>query len=180
MRAVVRAKREAQRILTEARVSGLPIPVERIARNYAQVIKREIPGGISGMLVPLNSGSEWVILVNASDSTVRQRFTIAHELAHRVLHDYKTPHADKGFRLRFRDARSSDGSILEEIQANQFAAELLMPEKYVLEAIESEALDYDPSTDDNPPAEEEKLKRIARRFNVSKQAMLIRLSNLMA
>jgi Zn-dependent peptidase ImmA (M78 family) len=180
MRAVLRARREAQRVLAEADISGPPVPIEKIARGYAQVMKREIPSGISGMLVPVSTESEWIIVVNNSDHPVRQRFTIAHELGHCILHGYTTPHADSGYKLRCRDARSSDGSILEEIEANQFAAELLMPEKYVLEAIEREGLDYDPSIDDESLEVEEKVGRIARRFNVSKQAMLIRISSLMA
>lgn len=179
MRAVLRARREAQRVLTEAGISKLPVPVEKIASGYAQVVKREMPSGISGMLVPVEDGREWVIVVNKDDGGVRQRFTIAHELGHRILHSYATTHVDTGYKLRCRDARSSDGSVLEEIEANQFAAELLMPERLVLEFVQKEGLDYDISLDDSSEANE-KVRRIAERFKVSRQAMLIRISALMA
>jgi Zn-dependent peptidase ImmA (M78 family) len=177
MRAVLRAKKEARRILTEAGPIKLPVPVKEIARKYAQVIERELPGEISGMLVPVDGENEWVIVVAKSDGEVRQRFTIAHELGHLVLHSYTAPHADRGYKLR--DARSSEGSVLEEIEANQFAAELLMPEHLVLDTIRREGLNYDFSAD-NSDEVELKFKKIARQFQVSRQAMMIRISRLLA
>jgi Zn-dependent peptidase ImmA (M78 family) len=177
MRAVLRAKREARRILTEAGPIKLPVPVKEIARRYAQLMEREIPGEISGMLVPIEDENEWIIVVAKSDGEVRQRFTIAHELGHLVLHSYTAPHADRGYKLR--DARSSEGSVLEEIEANQFAAELLMPEGLVLDAIRREGLNYDFSVENSEEADL-KVKKIARQFQVSRQAMMIRISSLLA
>lgn len=61
--------------------------------------------------------SQWVsdhpiILANAQTSTDRKRLTLAHELGHLVLHSIDvTPHI--------------------ELEANQFAAELLMPEEII-------------------------------------------------
>src|SRR5689334_11100791 len=156
MRAVLRARKEAQKIVAQAGAIELPVPIRDIARGYAQLVEREIPGEISGMLVPVEGANEWVIVVAKGDNEVRKRFTIAHELGHLVLHSYTTPHADRSYKLR--DARSSDGSILEEIEANQFAAELLMPERYVFEAIRSEGLNYDFSIDSDEA--DAKVKRI--------------------
>src|SRR5437667_10664688 len=124
MRGVIQAWKTAERVLKDHRVRRAPVNVERIASRHANVVKRKLEDDISGALIPLGE-SNWAILVNSQHHANRQRFTIAHELGHLLLHGYKTPHADKQFRLR--DARSSEGSVLEEIQANQFGAELLMP-----------------------------------------------------
>ena len=120
MRGVQQAWKAAEKVLKDNRVRRTPISVARIASRYATVVKRALEDDISGALIPLGE-NEWAILVNSQHHPNRQRFTIAHELGHLLLHGYRTPHADTQF--RFRDARSSEGSVLEEIQANQFAAE---------------------------------------------------------
>ncbi len=61
-------------------------------------------------------------------STVRQRFTIAHELGHFFLHRASSTVFVDAAPIFFRDESSSNGSQREEIEANAFAAELLMPE----------------------------------------------------
>jgi Zn-dependent peptidase ImmA (M78 family) len=173
MRAVDKARREARRILELSQVRRLPVPVERIAHGLrAEITYESMSDEISGMLIPMKLGS-WVIVVNKDHSEVRQRFTIAHELGHLLLHGYTTPHADRSFRVRRRDTASSDGSILEEIEANQFAAELLMPEDMLLRKLREEGLDYAPTSEDDSH-----LTEIAQQFKVSRQALSIRLSNI--
>jgi len=151
--------------------------VGAIAKQYARVVERPLDPDVSGVLIPLDTGG-WVILLNATHSPVRQRFTIAHELGHLLLHGYTAPHADRSF--RFRDARSSEGSALEEIQANQFAAELLMPRALVLKATRSHPLEHAPEREGDDAEFDTWIEALARRFNVSKQAMTIRLSSLFA
>src|SRR5258706_1475775 len=108
------------------------------------------------------------IAVNKLHHPNRQRFTIAHECGHLHLH------ADQGDRLWvdkayttvfFRDATSSTGDKLAEIQANQFAAGLLMPEVLLEEHLTQELSDID-------------IFRLALRFQVSEQAMTLRLVSL--
>lgn len=62
------------------------------------------------------------IYVNKLEHPVRQRFTIAHEIGHYYLN-----HKNTG--VLMRDEKSSLGTRKEEIEANAFAAELLMPEQ---------------------------------------------------
>lgn len=91
---------------------------------------------IAGMLH--KDDGQWEILVNALDPPKRQRFTIAHELGHYFLH-----HDQK--ENKFVDTegcifRSSELEIEEhqkrlEVQANMFAASLLMPRSLVLDAM---------------------------------------------
>jgi hypothetical protein len=171
-----RALREARGILADDHALTPPIKVEQIAERYAHVVKQALPDDISGVLVPLDPpvrGKSWAILVHQDQAEVRQRFTIAHELGHLLLHGYSSPHADKTFRLR--DTRSSDGSVREEIEANRFAAELLMPEKVILAWIEKVGLEYAPNSEED---EQQKLKKLAKTFKVSQQALSIRVANL--
>ena len=65
-----------------------------------------------------------IIGINALHAPNRQRFTLAHELAHVRLHRHELEHAvhvDRGS-LR-RDALAAEGVDPIEIEANSFAAE---------------------------------------------------------
>ena len=97
------------------------------------------------------------IYVNAQNAPTRRRFTIAHELGHYFLRH------EGNDELKYLDLRSTK-STPEEIAANQFAAELLIPESELRK--EYNKLLF-------PTVE-----ALAKIFNVSKQAMKYRLSNL--
>jgi hypothetical protein len=180
MRRLERAWREARKILAEEGIKSSRVPIERIVRKHALLVMKQMDSDISGMLVPLekpSNGKRWAIVVNEAHPSTRKRFTMAHELAHLVLHAYTTPHADRGYKLRFRDSRSSDGSVAEEIEANQFAAELLLPRDLVLKRVAALGLEYAPSDEDDSSAAA--IAQLAREFEVSKAALSVRLSNLL-
>lgn len=170
-----RVWREAQKLLDEHNVKRAPVPVRRIAEQLARVVDAPLDDDISGMLIPDPAG--WVIAVNSSHPETRQRFTLAHEIGHLRLHRFAAPHADGSFVVRFRDERSSEGTTLEEIEANRFAAELLMPRLLILKEIRKAGLDYAP-VDDRAEDFAEITNSLARRFKVSQQAVAIRLSSL--
>ena len=71
--------------------------------------------------------------------------------------------------MRFRDSKSSEGTDRYEVEANRFAAELLMPETFLLK---------DFSERDESKDVDEIVEWLAARYRVSKQAMTIRLTNL--
>lgn len=174
-----RASQLARKILTKHHVTKAPVPVEKIAGEYAEIVFETMPDDISGMLVPLPSHSRrqhWVIVVNATHAKVRQRFTIAHELAHILLHKYTSPHADGRVIVRFRDENSSRGSNYEEIEANRFAAELLMPERTIRSLAARSKIDLADANDDSKAVFE--MIRLANRFQVSMQALSLRMANL--
>ena len=113
-----------------------------------------------------------IIGVNALHHPNRQRFTIAHEIGHLELHrDAVTEevHVDKQFKVLMRDANSSTGTDRMEREANQFAAELLMPQQLLLDALDLRPVDID---DESP------LNELARKFKVSRQALEYRIRNL--
>ena len=169
---VQRARRLAQQVL-RAHGDDLPVDVEALARQHAEVVYRELHSDISGMLVP--NGDKWFIVVNEAHPHVRRRFTIAHELGHLLLHGYTQPHVDRGYKVRFRDPRSSEGSVREEIEANQFAAELLIPQHLLVPSIRQLDIEFESMADDQLAAQ---LRPIAELFDVSQQALTIRLSSL--
>lgn len=74
-------------------------------------------------------GQEWHIGVNKYEVTGRQRFTMAHELAHLLFH--RNIIINKMENNQFKEAIKlfrADGDIKHiEMEANSFAAELLMP-----------------------------------------------------
>lgn len=151
-----------------------PVDVESIAEHLGAVVRRERAGGeISGALYRLDEGP--VIGVNDGHVMERQRFTIAHELGHLVLHEdpvfvdrvYIAPsHANRPTYLR--DARSSQATDSQEIEANKFAAALLMPPPMIREALSTLSV----------PVDADGIRELARRFEVSEQAMSFRLLNL--
>lgn len=175
-----KVRRTAARVLEKAEISTPPVDVYDLASSVAHVVDKEMDPDISGMLIPIEpkvDGKEWAILVNQDHPPVRRRFTVAHELGHLLMHGYSTAHADSGYKVRFRDPRSSEGSVREEIEANQFAAEILMPEDVLLDRLAEEDLEYVSLHEDENNSV---LRRIAREFDVSQEALSIRISSLLA
>lgn len=163
-----RAEAEASRVRLEAR-DELPVPVEVIARALgADVVYEPMDRGVSGLLV--RDGKSVVIGINAAHPPGRQRFSIAHEIGHLVLHKGRPMVVDH-VRLNLRDERSSAATDVEEIQANKFAAELLMPQALVLRELRS--IDAARSG-----SEATVVSDLAQLFDVSEQAMEYRLVNL--
>jgi Zn-dependent peptidase ImmA (M78 family) len=153
-------------LLHRNRVLGPPVPVQRIAERLGlQVRFAPLNGDVSGAI--LRSGSETVVGVNSFHHPNRQRFTIGHEIAHFLLHEGLSMHIDRQFRINLRDQESSKALDSEEIQANRFAAELLMPVDFLVKDLAAVA-----------DINDETISRLARRYRVSSQAMQIRLANL--
>ncbi len=161
-------RQEVDRLLDEMNIHEPPIPVRKIARHCnARVVR--VPGEdddeLSGFLY--REDDHAVIGVNKDHAPVRQRFTISHEIAHLLLHEHDQVHVDRGFRLRNR--LSSEGTDRDEVEANRFAAELLMPIRMLRADVQNR--DFDLANDDE-------LLSLARRYGVSTQALSIRLNAL--
>ena len=167
-RAILRRAREA---LERNQVKTPPVPVERIAREMsAQLRFSPLDMELSGMVF-VKDGTA-IIGINALHHPNRQRFTIAHECGHLALHrDQVTRevHVDKAFPMLMRDAVSAASVDPMEIEANLFAAELLMPEFLLAEELGDATFDIDDDTT---------VSALARRFRVSASAMQFRLGNL--
>src|SRR5205085_480224 len=104
-----------------------PVDVTAIASDLGIRVweMRNLPENISGKIFRdrLNGGdSGFSIGVKASESFRRKRFTVAHEIAHYILHRDKI-----GDELADDAMYRSGLSTREEAQANQLAADILMP-----------------------------------------------------
>ncbi len=166
------ARRRAQQLLADGRVTEAPVPLEKLAELCSATIRYEpFDGEVSGMVHCKPDGGG-VIGVNSEHSKTRQRFTIAHELGHLILHADEEFHIDEKRPLARRDEVSSLAVDPREIEANQFAAELLMPEGLVRGSVEA-LIKEDPEV-----SVEEAIDQLARGYRVSALAMTHRLSNL--
>lgn len=140
-----------------------PIKLSQVAGAIGgvRIVSAPLPKGISGEIRPdPESPGSFLIKVNKNDSARRQRFTVAHELAHYLLHRDQIGGGiedDVLYRSKLSDAR--------EAQANRLAADLLMPDRLVNEWIsKAQALQV-----------ENIVGFLADKFNVSEAAMKIRL-----
>ena len=156
----------ARRARVSARAVGLPVSVNRVARHLGITIEEtDLGEDCSGVLI--RQGDRAVIGVNRTDARNRKRFTIAHEIGHFVLHEQQT-YVDAGYTVNFRDLESGSGTRTEEIEANRFAAALLMPAAQVRKEFNTRRFDL--------AGDDDELRMLAGRFGVSPQAMAIRLS----
>jgi Zn-dependent peptidase ImmA (M78 family) len=158
----------AQELLAHLGIHTVPTPVEKVAKRLgAQVRFSPFDHELSGMIY-VKDGVP-IIGVNSLHHPNRQRFTIAHELGHLQLHRpmiTSNVHVDRSFPALMRDPRSATGTERVEIEANRFAAELLMPRKLIEQALAARQFDID---DDGP------IDELAKRFRVSKQAVEYRI-----
>lgn len=164
-------EQKAREILNNLNITCPPVDVERIASsNDINVFKTSLPDPeISGILQVYDSNSA-IILINSLHHSNRQRFSIAHELGHFFLHAKKGIHIDK--KTFLRDKKSSSALDNSEIEANKFAAELLMPRDFLLNEIKSRGIEDLIDTD------EDIVKELAEKFRVSTTAMAIKIQTL--
>ncbi|MFL9873836.1 ImmA/IrrE family metallo-endopeptidase [Paraburkholderia megapolitana] len=155
--------------LKAAGVVAAPVDVEVVAKQMGcKVMFQALKSDLSGLLV--NQPGNCLIGVNSHQSKTRQRFTIAHELGHFLLQHKGEMFVD-GTVLR-RDENSSRATDPQEIEANRFAAALLMPAEWVYAKL-TENRKQSPNG-----SVEEVTSALASQFDVSSQAMSIRLANL--
>jgi Zn-dependent peptidase ImmA (M78 family) len=117
---------------------------------------------VSGMIIKdkenlYDAPSGYAIFVNKNHTKTRKRFTIAHELAHFILHKDKIGNGVSDDIL-YRSGLSNR----VEVEANKWAADILMPWDLVVDAMQ------DGHTE---------LEDLAKVFEVSKSAMAIRLGS---
>lgn len=162
--------RRAADLLASYGVTAPPVPVEQIAIfKGIQVVRSSAEWSESGFL--LRDDERIIIGVNSRNSPRRQRFSIAHELGHWRLHKGKPLIVDQSVMINKRDDVSSQATSVEEIEANHFAAELLMPKQFVRDAIKRHMRTGIGSRD-------ELVTALAKDFDVSTDAMGYRLINL--
>lgn len=147
------------RAVLSSHQTNLPVAVGAIARDLGlTILKSTMPGSISGEI--RETEGVITIKVNRHDVKERQRFTIAHEIAHFLLHRERLAGGitdDVLYRSRLSDDL--------EREANRLAADIIMPASLLQEAlIMHSALKPD-----------DRYKKIAELAQVSLAAIKIRL-----
>lgn len=161
------AEQRALQLLSELGIDCAPVDVIDIAeKSGAAVIEKPLEDTVSGFLLVKNKQA--VIVFNANHHSNRQRFTIAHELGHYLLHKEKAFFLDSQMTF-YRDQHSSEGIYWHEIEANTFAAALLMPNDLLESYLRNQQFDlYNPLD----------VTSLSSKFGVSEQALTIRLVSL--
>jgi Zn-dependent peptidase ImmA (M78 family) len=159
----------ARQLIIEYQITQAPTAVEAIAESLGfQIARHRFDGPESGFA--LHDGNHSIIGVNIQTSRRRQRFTIAHELGHLLMHEGRPLTIDQAvLRIDLRNDVSSMATDLQEIEANTFAATLLMPDEVVM--------DYATILlqSNGEVSRDDLIAQLARTFDVSIEAMGYRL-----
>lgn len=169
-------EQSAIKLLLDTKALLVPVDPTAVARALNISVHLEtLEDNVSGVLYVKDDSKH--ILVNKQHHPYRQRFTVAHELGHFVLHDapgrlfIDTKHRIyQRVGTAYSQTYAQPGSTTtpeEERDANYFAAALLMPEPLVRQAAPER--DFFDESD---------VATLSGRFQVSEQAMAIRLQEI--
>lgn len=153
--------------------TAAPVNIEGAIRSLGIELRKnctDLEAGISGQIRRLPDG-RFEISTPKAEHYFRQRFTMAHELGHFILHRDLIGDGlddDQLYRSTLKGRFYNTAiKLIHEAQANAFAANFLMPEELLLEAIKGGAPDA--KTD---------VKKLTGQFMVSPSAMTWRLKAL--
>ena len=159
-------ERRAKEILVQHGLYAVPVDPVNLASKLGITVHNAkfADNSLAGLIA--KRGDHAQILVEQSDPPYRKRFSIAHELGHHFMHLPNDGQiVDKRVDM-FREKQPTAAAWSEqrnrEIEANWFAAALLMPEELVRERW----------------AENPSVIVLARLFNVSEEAMGYRIDAL--
>lgn len=127
--------KEQARIIAQHQLVA-PVDITELATQLGLTVYNDfgLPKGISGMIArdqSSESSSGFTISVNANEPYLRRRFTVAHECAHFLLHEARIGDGISDNALYRSDRMNSQ----EEVEANNTAADLLLPKHLVLAKI---------------------------------------------
>jgi hypothetical protein len=142
--------------------NSVPVKVMELATELdLGPVAEALPDNISGMI--RRRGDRWEVVYNSGHARVRQRFTVAHEIGHFIYHrDLLASGVSDTLAYRADDVELPNEMIQreQEWQANNFAANLLVPTHWLRAA---QAAGY------------RDVRELARHFQVSETVMRIKL-----
>jgi Zn-dependent peptidase ImmA (M78 family) len=154
--------KESDRQVLERHLGEVPVKLGAIAKDLGIDVKlSSLPLNISGQIAKIASGYE--IKINRHESRQRQRFTLAHEIAHYLLHRETI---ERMGTLKDNVLYRSGASENIEFEANRLASQIVMPESALQQAFSKYGSDMSESMVD----------LLAEQFGVSKAAMEIRMA----
>lgn len=120
--------------------------------------------GLRGVALPSPDRQEDIIILNSKRDFTQRKFDCAHELTHLLLH---TPH--KAYLQKVNDVAIAQNDYTEW-EANEGAAELLMPYRVFIPKFTQEMREY--------RSEASVQRRLARYFKVTEQNVAFRVKGL--
>lgn len=150
--ALQRAELQADRLLRLHHIANAPVPSEIVTEAPRIVVDYDWNSPVNGSAHW--NGSDWVITLSGADSHLRQRFSLLHEYKHIV--DHPTRHFIRG-------GHGMSADLMAERVADYFAASVLMPKAWVKTAFFTGT---------------QRVEDLALHFDVSRQAMSVRLRQL--
>lgn len=164
---------KAFQLLKDYNCLETPINIKSLIKKLGiKLSPYDLGEDVSGVLV-IDRGNH-KIGYNSTESLVRQRFTLAHEVGHFILHcnDKNEGLFVDHTKYMFRKGSPNSKEYRLEMQANQFAAALLMPEKLINREVAYLNAEYEFISD------HDLIERLAKTFKVSEISMTYRLNNL--
>ena len=154
--------REIEAEIVRRYTSSFPVKVGELANELGlKVTRAPMPPKVSGLIQPSDDApARFEIRVNKYEMPERQRFTVAHEIAHYLLH-----RDDIGAGVVDSIMYRSNLTSRKETEANRLAADIVMPTRIVgkeLERLGGKRTD-------------ETVAKLASMFRVSVPAMRVRL-----
>jgi Zn-dependent peptidase ImmA (M78 family) len=145
-------------------LNDYPVRLGQLATNLGVAINiSNMETGVSGQIKRENGN--YTIRVNRNEARERQRFTVAHELSHYLLHREIIDNSPDGITDTVLYRSGKPERI--EFEANRLAADIVMPMPLVERLLRDEF---------GGVVTEATIESLASRFQVSKAAMEIRLS----
>lgn len=125
---VLKGKEAAEKVLEDNFIDMPPVVIHELAETYGlSVLKATFTHKDVAGYIDMDKKA---IVVNRDDGLHRQTFTIAHELGHWIMHrDLLDSNED--IRIVYRKPMGGEIDPIE-VQANAFAAYLLVPDKMLV------------------------------------------------
>lgn len=153
------ARGKAQSIIKMYNINNPPVNVEEIAEQLGyKVVPFDFPDNISAITKIIDGVK--VIGVNQNHHPLRRRFSVSHELGHFLCGHETYTHETT---LVEPEKKYMDPRYQQEKEADEFAAELLMPELMLKVDVLQNRL---------------KAEELAKKYQVSEQALWIQLVSL--
>lgn len=154
--------KDGERSILQKHLAQVPVKLGALAKDLGiEVFRSSMKPGISGLIEPSDTApSGYRIKINRHESVERQRFTLAHEISHYLLHRefIRNGVIDN---TMYRSSLSNK----QEIEANKLASKIVMPDATISQLRQNySGLAFD-----------EMVHRMARDLRVSEPAMRIKL-----
>lgn len=150
------------------------VKIEALIRDIGLLLDKEanLESGILGQIERLDDG-RYKISIKKDDHYFRQRFTMAHELGHYILHRDLIGGIITDDQMYRNTSSSVKIDLDKERQANRFAANILIPKELIIKISENIGYTLEQLKKLDKKMQEEAIKTISKKMKVSPKALRI-------